>query len=210
MWAWYYRAQTNQLDFLAYIKHDLHTNQGTSEESETSEDEYLARRIQIHLDDFLLWPFFTCFKKWEVKKWYYKNNPSRSGFSSPRAFQWRSRKCRSPYGFFGNWFFVGSYWTSTPAVHILFRLEHYIWVLNLHHEYVHTCVLFECSLCTSVYARILKLPVFVCGRHRGVDVNTDSLTHETRLCTNSAQNVYVCVVVVHKKLGHDYLLFEIA
>ena len=42
--------------------------------------------------------------------------PSRSGFSSSRAFHPWSRIYRSPSGSLANWCFVGSYWTSNPAV----------------------------------------------------------------------------------------------
>ena len=42
--------------------------------------------------------------------------PSRSGFSLPRAFHPWSRIYRSPSGSFKKGFFVGSYWTSNPAV----------------------------------------------------------------------------------------------
>ena len=64
---------------------------------------------------FLLGPHFHL-KKQEVKKWSQKMKPGRSGFSSPRAFQWRSLDCRSPSGSLANWFVVGSYWMSNPAV----------------------------------------------------------------------------------------------
>ena len=59
---------------------------------------------------------------------------SRSGFSSPRAFQRWSRKCRSPSGSLKNWFFVSSYWMSNPAVEYSMRriqicLEYFVWAL---------------------------------------------------------------------------------
>ena len=45
-----------------------------------------------------------------------ENIPSRSGFSSSRAFHPWSRTYRSPSGSLANYIFVGSYWTSNPVV----------------------------------------------------------------------------------------------
>ena len=51
-----------------------------------------------------------------------ENIPSRSGFSSPRAFHPWSRIYRSPSGSLKNDIFVGSYWTSNQAVSLPFCL----------------------------------------------------------------------------------------
>ena len=48
--------------------------------------------------------------------------PGRSEFSSPRTFQRWSQKCRNPSGSLVNYFFVGSYWTSNPAVYLDVKL----------------------------------------------------------------------------------------
>ena len=76
-------------------------NRGTSEGSETSVDGYSTRRIKICVVYFCLGIIWKAILKKEVKNKFYKNRPSRSGFSSPRAFKWRSRNCHSPYGFSG-------------------------------------------------------------------------------------------------------------
>ena len=49
-------------------------------------------------------------------KWITQKVLKRSGFSPSRAFHQKSRIYRSPSGSLENWFFVGLYWTSNPAV----------------------------------------------------------------------------------------------
>ena len=71
---------------------------GTSEGSETSKLEYSTTRIQICRVYFGSVVILKVILKKEVKNKFYKNRPSRYEFSSPRAFQWRSWNCRSPYG----------------------------------------------------------------------------------------------------------------
>ena len=50
----YYRAHTDQLNSLTNLKINFRTNRGTSEGPETSEQEYLTRRIQIYRVYFYL------------------------------------------------------------------------------------------------------------------------------------------------------------
>ena len=45
-----------------------------------------------------------------------KKRAGRSEFSSPKAFQQWSPNSRNLSGSLANWFFVGSYWASNPAV----------------------------------------------------------------------------------------------
>ena len=52
-------------------------NQGPSEGSEISADEYLARRIQIYRVYFCRDPVFTCLKNGEDKNGSYKNRHCR-------------------------------------------------------------------------------------------------------------------------------------
>ena len=104
--AWFYRAHADQLDFLKYNKINSRMNRGTSEGSETSAGEYSTRWIQICVIYFCLGNIWKVILKEEVKNKFYKNRPDRSVCSLPRAFQWWSGNCRSPYGFFRD-FFVG-------------------------------------------------------------------------------------------------------
>ena len=89
---------------------------GTSEEAETPADKYSARRIQLCRAYFCLGIILEVILKKDVKNDFYKNRPGRFGFFLPRAFQRSSQKCRNPSGSLVNSFFVGSYWTSNPAV----------------------------------------------------------------------------------------------
>ena len=89
-----------RLTSLTNFKIKSRTNQGTSEGPETSIQEYSARRFWLFRVQVCWDPIFTCFEKYEAKKWIYKTEPKMSGFSSPRSFQWWPRNCRSPYGFF--------------------------------------------------------------------------------------------------------------
>ena len=121
-YRWYARArfiERTQISLTSWntLKINSRTNRGTSEGSETSADEYSTRRIQICVVYFCLGIIWKVILKKEVKNKFYKNRPSRSGFSSPRAFQRWSQNCRSPYGFFGNYFFVCVFLTLNPAVH---------------------------------------------------------------------------------------------
>ena len=113
----YYRTHAFQLDFLIKLKNNFPMNWGISEGTETSAQEHLTGRI------WFCWVYFCSsiilkpiLKKRGQNK-VYKNIPGRSEFSTPRAFQWWSRICRSPFGLLGNLFFKCSYCRSNPAVH---------------------------------------------------------------------------------------------
>ena len=105
------------------LKINSHTNRGTSEGSETLADKHSTRRIQICVVYFCLVIIWKVILKKEVKNKFYKNRPSRSGFSSPRGFQRRSWNCRSSYGFFGNCFLCAYFWRSIQ-LYIFFLLFH--------------------------------------------------------------------------------------
>ena len=96
-------------------KINLPTNQKVYDNFETTVGKLLARRIQIFWLYFL--EFIFCLFSKQLLKWCLdKNSPDRSEFSSPRAFQRWSQKCRNPSSSLANYFFVGSYWTSNRAV----------------------------------------------------------------------------------------------
>ena len=62
-------------------------NRGISEESETSEQEYSARRFRFCFDYYFLDNHWKVILKKEVKNKVYKNSQSIFGFSLSRAFQ---------------------------------------------------------------------------------------------------------------------------
>ena len=92
------------------------TNLGTSKGSETLADKYSTRQIWIFRLYFCSRMILKVILKRRGQNKFYKNIPGRSEYSSPRAFQWLSRKCRSTSGSLENWCFMCFYWGSNPAV----------------------------------------------------------------------------------------------
>ena len=86
------------------------THTHTHHQTEASQKDLRPRQMRVRRGDsdsaltiFLCTMFgkFFC----NVKNEFYKNSQSRFEFSSPRAFQWWSRNCRSPLDCSGNGFF---------------------------------------------------------------------------------------------------------
>ena len=76
---------------------------------------------------FLLRPCFHLFQSLRGQKQILQNIQCRSWFSSPRAFERWYRNCRNPSGSLANWFFVGLYWRSNPALTLLFYCKLILW-----------------------------------------------------------------------------------
>ena len=73
-------------------------NRDTSEGSDTLAQVYSTKRIWLCVYQSCLETIWKVISKKEIKNGSHKNDTRISGFSSPRAFQWWSRKCRSPSG----------------------------------------------------------------------------------------------------------------
>ena len=88
----------------------------TSEGLETSTQKHSTRRIRFCLVRFCSDVIWKVILKKEVNNESHKNVPSKSGFSSPRTFQWYLGIAVALLICVGELFFVCVYWRSNPAV----------------------------------------------------------------------------------------------